>query len=73
MVQKIDLKHTPTKSGAWIEAESLKLARGCLGGSEIQYVAISRHRRWHAIALRCPHDASVQPMALLARRLGAAW
>jgi hypothetical protein len=30
-------------------------------------------RRRHAIALWCPHDASVQPMALLARRLGAAW
>ena len=35
-------------------------------------------RRWYAIALWCPHDASVQPMALLAsnlsaRRLGAAW
>jgi len=35
-------------------------------------------RRRCAIALWCPHDASVQPMALLAsnlsaRRLGAAW
>jgi hypothetical protein len=38
MVQKIDLKHMPTKSRAWIEAECLKLARGCLGGSEIHYV-----------------------------------
>jgi hypothetical protein len=33
MVQKIDLKHMPTKSRAWIEAERLKLARGCLGGN----------------------------------------
>jgi len=39
MVQKIDLKHMPTKSRAWIGAECLKLARGCLGGSEIHYVA----------------------------------
>ena len=38
MVQKIDLKHMPTKRRAWIEAECLKLARGCLGGSEIHYV-----------------------------------
>jgi hypothetical protein len=33
MVQKIDLKHMPTKSRAWIEAERLKLARGGLGGN----------------------------------------
>jgi hypothetical protein len=34
----------PTKSRAWIEAECLKLARRCLGGGEIQYVAIRRLR-----------------------------
>ena len=32
--QKIDLQHMPTKSRAWIEAEGLKLARGCLGAAK---------------------------------------
>jgi hypothetical protein len=37
MAQKTKSKYVPTKSRAWIEAECLKLARRCLGGSsEIQ-------------------------------------
>jgi hypothetical protein len=66
MVQKIDLKHMPTKSRAWIEAERLKLARGCLGGGEIHYVAIRRLRQKDA-----GHNWKVAD--IVPRRLGAAW
>ena len=34
MVQKIDSQHMPTKSRAWIEAECLNFARGCLGAAK---------------------------------------
>ncbi len=40
MTQNTKLKQMPTKSGEWLEAECLKLARRTLGGSEIQYVTI---------------------------------
>src|SRR5437899_10990544 len=42
MTQNTKLKQMPTKSGEWLEAECLKLARRTLGGSEIQYVTIRR-------------------------------
>ncbi len=42
MTQSTKLKQMPTKSGEWLEAECLKLARRTLGGSEIQYVTIRR-------------------------------
>jgi hypothetical protein len=34
MTQNTKLKQMPTKSGEWLEAECLKLARRTLGGSE---------------------------------------
>ena len=43
MVQKIDLQHMLTKSRAWIEAEGLKLARGCLGAANNQTTAPERY------------------------------
>jgi hypothetical protein len=71
MVQKIDLKHMPTKSRAWIEVESPKLARGCLGGSEIQYVAISRLRQKYTGTLEgCRYCAAT--VAVDQRRLNGA-
>ena len=42
MTQNTKWKQMPTKSGEWLEAECLKLARRTLGGSEIQYVTIRR-------------------------------
>ena len=42
MTQNTKLKQLPTKSGGWLEAECLKLARRTLGRSEIQYVTIRR-------------------------------
>ena len=42
MAPRTKLKQMPTKSRAWLEAECLKLARGVLGGSEIQAVTVRR-------------------------------
>ena len=44
MKQKETPKQMPTKSREWLEAQCLKLARRCLGGSEIQYVTVRRLR-----------------------------
>ena len=42
MKQEKKLEEMPTKSRTWLEAECLRLARSCLGGSEIQFVSIRR-------------------------------
>jgi hypothetical protein len=42
MSKKKRLEQMPAKSRAWLEAECLKLARGALGGKDIQRVMIRR-------------------------------
>jgi hypothetical protein len=42
MPKKKRLEQMPAKSRAWLEAECLKLARGALGGKDIQRVMIRR-------------------------------
>ena len=70
MVQKIDLKHMPTKSRAWIEAERLKLARGCLGGNNPlrrnQTTAPERYGRNWKVA-----DIVPQPSLLVVKKCGS--
>ena len=69
MTQNTKLKQMPTKSGEWLEAECLKLARRTLGGSEIQYVTI---RRLHPKGTR-PNwkvaDLIPQPTPLVSREV----
>jgi hypothetical protein len=65
MVQKIDLKHMPTKSRAWIEAERLKLPEAA-SAPAIHYVAIRRLRQKDA-----GHNWKVAD--IVPWRLGAAW
>jgi hypothetical protein len=69
MTQDTKLKQMPTKSGEWLEAECLKLARRTLGGSEIQYVTI---RRLHPKGTR-PNwkvaDLIPQPTPLVSREV----
>ena len=58
-----------TKSGGWLEAECLKLARRTLGGRETQYVTI---RRLHPKGTR-PNwkvaDLIPQPTPLVSREI----
>ncbi len=64
MTQNTKLKQMPTKSGEWLEAECLKLARRTLGGSEIQYVTIRRLRPNWKVA-----DLIPQPTPLVSREV----